>query len=117
MPHIDSWRTTLFAYVNGAGTNITDPNKFTVDAKVVYVEPTNIASNASVTNIQTTSMTINIGNKGAGQNIMILAKKVPNPLMCLLMVKFSIHLLHTIMLKYYLIAAELYMMAKVIHLN
>lgn len=75
-----SWRTTLFAYVNGTGTNITDPSKFVVDAnKVVYVEPTSIASNASVTNIQTTSMTINIGSNGNGQNILILAKKESNP--------------------------------------
>lgn len=75
-----SWRTTLFAYVNGAGTNITDPNKFLVDAKkVVYVEPTSIAGNANATNIQTTSMTINIGNNGNGQNILILAKKGLNP--------------------------------------
>ena len=75
-----SWRTTLFAYVNSTGTNITDPSKFVVDAKkVVYIEPTAIASNASVTNIQTTSMTINIGSKGNGQNILILAKKGFSP--------------------------------------
>jgi hypothetical protein len=75
-----SWRTTLFAYVNGIGTNITDQNKFFIDAsKVVYVEPTSLASSASVTNIQTTSMTINIGNNGNGQNILILAKKGSNP--------------------------------------
>jgi hypothetical protein len=75
-----SWRTTLFAYVNGIGTNITDQDKFVIDAsKVVYVEPTSLASSASVTNIQTTSMTINIGNNGNGQNILILAKKGSNP--------------------------------------
>jgi hypothetical protein len=75
-----SWRTTLFAYVNGIGTNITDQNKFVIDAsKVVYVEPTSLASSASVTNIQTTSMTIKIGNNGNGQNILILAKKGSNP--------------------------------------
>ena len=75
-----SWRTTLFAYVNSIGTNITDQNKFVIDAsKVVYVEPTSLASSASVTNIQTTSMTINIGNNGNGQNILILAKKGSNP--------------------------------------
>jgi hypothetical protein len=75
-----SWRTTLFAYVNSIGTNITDPNKIVVnDSKVVYVEPTSIASNASATNIQTTSMTINIGSNGNGQNILILAKKGSNP--------------------------------------
>ena len=75
-----SWRTTLFAYVNGTGTNITDPNKFVVSAsKVVYVEPTIIASSASVTNIQTTSMTVNIGSKGNAQNILILARKGSSP--------------------------------------
>ena len=75
-----SWRTTLFAYVNSIGTNITDPNKIVVnDSKVVYVEPTSIASNASATNIQTTSMTVNIGSNGNGQNILILAKKGSNP--------------------------------------
>lgn len=75
-----SWRTTLFAYVNGIGTNITDPNKFVINAsKVVYVEPTIIASNANATNIQTTSMTINIGSKGNAQNILILARKGSSP--------------------------------------
>jgi hypothetical protein len=75
-----SWRTTLFAYVNNTGTNITNPNKFVVNAsKVVYVEPITIANSANVTNIQTTSMTVNIGSNGNGQNILILAKKGSNP--------------------------------------
>lgn len=80
-----SWRTNLFAYIpdgNGGfvGTLITDQSKFIVNAsKIVYVEPTNIPSNASVTNIQTTSMTVNIGSKGNGQNILILAKKGTSP--------------------------------------
>jgi len=75
-----SWRTTIFAYVNGTGINITDQSKFIVNAsKIVYVEPSVIASNASVANIQTTSMTVNIGSKGNGQNILILAKKGTSP--------------------------------------
>ncbi len=75
-----SWKTNLFAYVNGVGTQITDPNKFFVeDRKTVYVKPTTIASNPTVTNIQTTSMNINIGNKGNGQNILIIARKGASP--------------------------------------